>query len=526
MKKLFYGGKILTMTDPLYAEAVLVENGMILAIGTEERLRGVAQDYEEVNLHGATLMPSFIDAHSHFFQVATSMLQVSINGAASIEEIASRIAEYISKNAIQPGQWVNVRDYDNNIMPDLKNPTLSQLDAFAPNNPLAIYHKSGHMGLMNSAALAQLGITAETPSPEGGRIEVIDGKLTGYLEENAFIESIKKIPLPGIDELAKAFVLAQEKYASYGITTIQDGMVVKEMLSMYQMLIQKNLLKLDVMLYLSLESYDSAVQMLHHMPPQTHVQVGGLKIFLDGSPQGRTAWMRQPYQGEDSSYCGYGTLTDEAVTAAFEQAAKLNTQLIGHCNGDMAAEQFLRCLEEAEKTYPQLKELRPVIIHGQLIGRDQLSRVHDLGAMISFFVAHVYHWGDVHLRNFGEERAAHISPTHSALESDVLFTFHQDAPVIDPDMLETVWCAVNRQTKNGVHLGEDEEISTLDALRAVTVNSAYQYFQEESKGTIAPGKQADFVVLEQDPLETEKTHLKDIRILKTYKNGECIFSRS
>lgn len=525
MKKLFYGGKILTMADPLYAEAVLIENGMVMAIGTEERLRGIAQDYEEVNLHGATMMPSFIDAHSHFFQVATSMLQVSINGAKSVEEIASKVAEYIAHNAIQPGQWVNVRDYDNNLMPDLKNPTLSQLDAIAPENPLVIYHKSGHMGLMNSAALERMEITADTPDPEGGRIEVVDGKLTGYLEENAFIESIKKIPLPGPEELAKAFVMAQEKYASYGITTIQDGMVVKEMLPMYQLLIQKNLLKLDVVLYTNLDSYDAAIQMLHNLPPQEHVKVGGLKIFLDGSPQGRTAWMRQPYLGDDSDYCGYGTLTDDVVTASFEQAAKLNTQLIGHCNGDMAAEQFLRCLEKAEESYPQLKELRPVIIHGQLLGRDQLPRVRDLGAMVSFFVAHVYHWGDVHLRNFGEERAAHISPTHSALKSDVMFTFHQDAPVIDPDMLETVWCAVNRETKNGIHLGADEEISTLDALRAVTVNSAYQYFQEESKGSIAAGKQADFVVLEQNPLETENSKLKDIRILKTYKNGECIYTR-
>lgn len=526
MKKLFYGGKILTMAEPLYAEAVLVENGMVMAVGTEERLRGIAQNYEEVNLHGATMMPSFIDAHSHFFQVATSMLQVSINGAKSVEEIASRISEYISENAIQPGQWVNVRDYDNNLMPDLKNPTLSQLDAFAPHNPLVIYHKSGHMGLMNSEALKRMSITADTPNPEGGRIEVVDGKLTGYLEENAFIESIKKIPLPGPDELANAFVLAQKKYASYGITTVQDGMVVKEMLPMYQLLIQKNLLNLDVMLYPNLESYDAAVQMLHRMPPQPHVKVGGVKIFLDGSPQGRTAWMRQPYLGDDSGYCGYGTLTDDVVTASFEQAAKLNAQLIGHCNGDMAAEQFLRCLEKAEKNCPQLKELRPVIIHGQLLGRDQLPRVRELGAMVSFFVAHVYHWGDVHLRNFGEERASHISPTRSALESNVPFTFHQDAPVIEPDMLETVWCAVNRQTRNGVHLGADEEISTFDALCAITINSAYQYFEEEFKGTIAAGKQADFVVLEQNPLEVEKSQLKDIQILETYKNGESIYTRS
>lgn len=525
MKKLFYGGKILTMADPLYADAMLVENGMILALGAEDRLRGIAQDYEEVDLQGATLMPGFIDAHSHFFQVATSLLQVSLNGLDTAEKISERISTYIRKNKIKPGEWVNARDYDNNLIPDLKNPTMAQLDACAPNNPLVIYHKSGHMGLMNHVALEKLGITADTPAPDGGRIEVVDGELTGYLEENAFIQSIKRIPLPGIESMLSAFVKAQEKYASYGITTIHEGMVVCEMLPMYELLIHKDLLKLDVMLYPNLESYDSAIQMLHNLPPQNHAHVAGVKIFLDGSPQGRTAWMREPYQG-DETYCGYGTLTDDAVRTSFEKAAELGTQLIGHCNGDMAAEQFLRCLEQAEQKYPQLKELRPVIIHGQLIGRDQLSRVQELGAMISFFVAHVYHWGDVHLRNFGKERAEHISPTNSALEAGVCFTFHQDAPVIEPDMLETVWCAVNRQTKNGVLLGEQEQISTLDALRAITVNGAYQYFQEDQKGTIAPGKQADFVVLDRDPLETPKEQIRQIQVLKTYKNGECIYTHA
>ncbi len=523
MKTLFYGGNILTMDEPLYADAILVDNGMILALGTEERLRGIAPDCEEVDLKGATLMPGFIDAHSHFFQVATSLLQVSVNGLDTPEKIGACIREYMREHKIKPGEWVNVRDYDNNLMPGLKHPTIEQLDAYAPENPLAIYHKSGHMGLMNTMALERLGIHVDTVAPEGGRIEVVDGKLTGYLEENAFIESIKRIPLPGVEQLTDAFVRAQDKYASYGITTIHEGMVVTQMLPMYEMLIQQDLLKLDLMLYPNIQSFDASVQMLHNMPPQNRVKVAGVKIFLDGSPQGRTAWMREPYQGEDS-YCGYGTLTDEVVTASFEKAAELGTQLIGHCNGDRAAQQFLDCLEQAEKTHPQLRDLRPVIIHGQLMGKDQLPRVTELGAMVSFFVAHVYHWGDVHLRNFGIERASHISPAKSALDADVKFTFHQDAPVIEPDMIETLWCAVNRKTKGDVTLGAEEAISVMDALRAITVNGAYQYFQEERKGSLAPGKQADFVILDRDPLQTDKTQLRDIRVLQTYKDGKCIYS--
>ncbi len=523
MKTLFYGGNILTMEDPMYADAVLVQDGKITALGTKEDLMKQAAGCEKVDLQGATLMPGFIDAHSHFFQVATSLLQVSLNGVDTISQIGNRIGEFIKQNNVKQGQWVNARDYDNNIMPDLKNPTIADLDSFAPNNPLIIYHKSGHMGLMNSMALRLLGIDKDTPSPEGGRIEVVDGRLTGYLEENAFIEYIKKVPLPGVDQLLNSFVRAQKKYASYGITTIQDGMVIEEMHPMYDTLVRQKLLDLDVILYSSIGAYDATNKMIQNLPENDHLVSGGLKIFLDGSPQGRTAWMRQPYEGE-KDYCGYGTLTDEAVEAAFEQAAKENAQIICHCNGDAAAEQFLRCLERAEKKYPNLASLRPVIIHGQLIGLDQIPRVEKLGAMISFFVAHVYHWGDVHIRNFGLERASQISPVRSALESDVKVTFHQDAPVIEPDMLETVWCAVNRISKNGVPLGPQEKISTLDALRAITVNAAYQYFQEDQKGSIAPGKMADFVVLDRDPLKTPECQLREIRILKTYKNGNCIYT--
>lgn len=525
MKTLFYGGTIITMDDAApNAEAVLVENGTILAVGTKEDLLKQAGECQQVDLHGQTMLPGFIDPHSHFFQVATSLLQVSLNGAKTPEEIGQRINAFLKGKELAPGQWVVARDYDNNLMPGLKHPTLEELDSYTPGHPLVIHHKSGHMGLMNSMGLEAVGITADTPSPDGGRIELRDGKLTGYLEENAFITAIRKMPMMKADELLSSFTEAQKKYTSYGITTVQEGMVAKEMLPMYRCMIQQKTLYLDVVLYPDLASYQETKEMVDPLPSQSNLHVGGLKIFLDGSPQGRTAWMRQSYV-DDPAYFGYATMTDEAVEHAFERAAQEHTQLLAHCNGDAASEQFLRCLEKVEKDHPELKDLRPVIIHGQLLGRDQLPRVKKLGAMVSFFVAHVYHWGDVHLRNFGPERANHISPTKSALDSGVTFTFHQDAPVIEPDMLETIWCATNRMTKNSVLLGEEERISTMDALKAITVNAAYQYSMEDSIGSITPGKHADFVVLDRNPLEVPADALRDIHVEQTYKNGKCVFTR-
>lgn len=524
MKTLFYGGKIITMTDPMYAGGALVEDGKITWISQQSPLPLGEKDCTFVDLQGAVLLPGFVDAHSHFFQVATSMLQVSLNGAVSPEEMEQRIQSYIHEQKVAPGSWVIARDYDHNLLPGYRHPTLAQLNRFAPENPLIIHHKSGHMGLMNQKALDLLGITPETPDPEGGKIGREDGKLTGYLEENAFISAIKRAPMPGGEALLQGFQKAQNLYASMGITTVQDGMVVKEMLPVYGQLLERKLLQLEVVLYCSPEAYAAACAMVEAQPQGCPVRVGGIKIFLDGSPQGRTAWLRQPYAGEPE-YRGYGTMTDEQVEEAFLLAARMNTQLLAHCNGDAAVEQFLHCLENAQRKQPNLAALRPVIIHGQLMGKDQMEQAARLGAVVSFFVAHVYHWGDVHIRNLGMERAEGISPAASALQAGIPVTFHQDSPVIPPDMLETVWCAVARRTKGGVLLGEQERITPRQALECITKNGAFQYFQEDQKGKIAESMTADLVVLSQDPLTTPIQQLREIQVLQTYKNGRRVYSQ-
>ena len=516
-----YLGQVLTMAEPLYAQAVLVEDGVIRRVGSAQELRELGGDCEEIRFQG-TLLPGFIDAHSHYSQMAYACLQASLNDAQSAEEIERRIQAFLQETKPAPGTWIQARDYDHNRLPGGKNLTLEQLDQLTPGHPLVIHHKSGHMGLMNSLALEALGITPDTPVPEGGRIEVKDGKLTGYLEENAFIAYLKQIPSPPLTALVEAFGTAQEKYAAHGITTMQDGMAVEQMFPLYHMLVDKKLLKLDLVVYPSPECYEKAVEEFGGLSEHEHLKIGGIKIFLDGSPQGRTAWMRTPYQGE-TDYRGYGTMSDEQVMEAMEFAWAHKTQLLCHCNGDAAAEQFLRCLERAEEKHPDLAQLRPVIIHGQMLGVDQLERVKKLGAVVSFFVAHVYHWGDIHIRNFGMERAAKISPVRSALEEGIPVTFHQDAPVIQPDMLETLWCAVNRITRQGVPLGTEECVPVLEGLRAVTTGAAYQYFREEKIGSIEPGKRDDFVLLSHDPLDVPKEDLREIQVVATFKDGRRIW---
>lgn len=521
MKKIYFGGTILTM-DGTGATALVTDGGRIAAVGEEKTLRRQYSGAAEIYLEGKTLLPGFVDAHSHFTQVAMGLTQVSLEGAESEAEICLRIRDWCQAHPEKP--WIIARDYDHTRLSEGRHPTLAQLDAMTDGRPLSIAHQSGHMGLFNTAALAKLGVTPHTPTPAGGRIGVENGCLTGYLEENAFFVYQKKVPMPGPQELLSAYRQAQMLYASYGITTVQEGMLVKEMLHLFDLLLKSGLLKLDLVAYPDRAAFDEAWRKYPQRDYVHHFRLGGLKIFLDGSPQGRTAWLREPYEGSANER-GYGTLPDEQVREAMETAACHQVQLLTHCNGDGAAAQFLACLAECEKRYPVLKELRPVMIHAQLLGLDQLETARALGAVASFFTAHTYYWGDVHLQNLGERRASHISPAASALRAGLPFTFHQDAPVIRPNMMETVWCAVNRRTRAGRALGVEERIPVYEALQAVTSRSAWQYGEESRKGTLTPGKQADLVILGENPLEADPESLRSIPVLATIKDGETVYLR-
>lgn len=476
-----------------------------------------------VDLKGATMLPAFLDSHSHFSGYAAAQLQAPLEEAVNFEEIVQKLRTHIQSHQLPPGEWVIGKGYDHNLLAEHAHPTAAVLDQAAPNNPVMIQHQSGHMGVFNTIALHMLGVTAQTPCPSGGRIGVENGLPTGYMEENAFIDYQQKVPMPSMEDFAAAYLTIQDRYASYGITTVQEGMLPGQLLSLYQMLLEKKMLKLDVVGFADAKEAPSLLTALanYRRMYKNHFKLGGLKIFLDGSPQGRTAWMRRPY-ADSADYCGYNTLTDQQVEDFVRLAVKENLQLLAHCNGDAAAAQYLRACRKIEAEGLPLKALRPVLVHGQLLGPDQMPEVKRLGVVPSFFAAHVYYWGDAHIRNFGMERASHISPAASALREGIPFTFHQDTPVIEPDMLETIWCSTNRLTRNGTKL-DAEAIPVMEALRAVTINAAYQYFEENEKGSIRPDKRADFVILDKNPLTTEPMELKNIKVLQTIKDGEIIY---
>lgn len=541
-RTIYYNGNILTMNPERERVPMVVEeDGKILytpaaaafseisgfdaASDTPDGSESSSSHTRLVDLKGATMLPAFLDSHSHFSGYAMAQLQVPLEEAVSFEEIIEKIKEFIAIQQVPAGCWVVCKGYDHNQLIEHAHPTAAILDLAAPEHPVILQHQSGHMGVFNTTALRLLQVTADTTCPSGGKIALENGVPTGYMEENAFIEYQQKVPMASPKELADAYISVQNKYASYGITTIQEGMLPGQLIPLYQMLTAQKMLKLDVVGYADAKEASRTLPLLaaHRRTYKDHFKLGGLKIFLDGSPQGRTAWMRSPYEGS-ADYCGYNTLSDQQVEDFLRLAVRENLQLLAHCNGDAAAAQYLRaCSKVAAEGY-DIKKIRPVLIHGQLLGPDQLPEVKRLGIIPSFFAAHVYHWGDVHIQNFGWQRASHISPAASALQCGIPFTFHQDTPVIEPDMMETVWCSTNRLTKGGACL-DAEAISVMDALRAVTIHAAYQYFEENEKGSIAPGKRADFVILDKDPLTVPTMELRNIKVLQTIKDGKIIFEK-
>ena len=517
---LYFGGPIVTLEEPRYAQALVERGGRIAYVGDREEAERLAgPGARRVDLEERALLPAFLDPHSHLLACAYARLQVPLGECAGWGEITDRLSRHVQERGIQPGEWVKGTGYDQNALAEGAAPDRFCLDRACPHNPVVIQHASGHAGVFNTLALERLGaLDGDCGLERDGQ-----GELTGRGEENPFLDLLGRIPMDGLEDVLRAFQGAQEEYASHGVTTAQEGLLQPVMAPVYQEILRRGLLYLDVNAYVPPADYDRLRgQFAQGVSDSPGIfQVAGMKIFLDGSPQGGTAWVREPYAGGG---CGTSTMTDGQVRSAFRQALDRDAQLLAHCNGDRAAEQYLTLLAQAEREAGK-KLCRPVMIHAQLLGLDQLERVKALGVIPSFFVAHVYHWGEIHVKNFGLDRAGRISPAGSALARGIPFTFHQDSPVIPPDMLETIWCACVRRTKAGRVLGAEERIPVEAALRAVTQTAALQYGLEWELGTLRPGKRADFVLLSGDPLRTPPEELKKLQVERTIRCGRTIWSR-
>ena len=531
--KLFYGEHIITMDEQgNEVTAVLVEDGRIKQVGVVDDFKEWMNDsqVEKVNLENKTLLPGFIDPHSHISMMGPFSAMANLRNCESFNDVIDTLKTYIKENELEETDVVLGVGYDHNFLQEAAHPTKDVLNQVSTSHPIFISHASGHVGCANDATLKLVGINASTRDAEGGRIGRIEGtnEPNGYVEENDMIGILEKL-MPKLKfDFSELALAGQDIYIENGITTAQDGATSSDTLQLFSSFAEQNQLKLDVVAYPTIADnpedmwkYEAYAKKYHH-----RLKIGGYKMFLDGSPQGKTAWMSEPYEGVES-YRGYPRYTDDEVEKFARKAIDDDVQLLTHCNGDAASEQLLNSYEAALEASdnPNKNNLRPVMIHCQTVRDDQLDRMVDIQMIPSIFNAHTYYWGDVHLKNLGIKRGNKISPAKTAFDKGLVVNFHQDAPVVAPDMLHSIWCAVNRITRSGVKIGEEECVSAYDALKAVTINAAYAYFEEDEKGSIAEGKLADFVVLDRNPLEVETMEIKDIQVVETIKEGETVFKR-
>ena len=539
----YSGGEILTMagSEPAYVEALAVRAGRILAAGTRADVaRAAGPGATQVDLAGRALLPGFVDAHSHLLNYADSLVQANLNpppvgGVTSIAGIVEALRGLQRDLGAAQGQLLIGQGYDQDMLAEKRHPTAAELDAAFPGNPVILVHASGHMLVANTLAFRAAGIDARTPDPEGGTILRKPGgrEPLGLVQEMgmvAFQSMLKGARSPAQD--LSLIRRAVAHYAANGYTTASEGLVMADKMPVIEAAADAGAFTIDLV---ALPAFTMAADVvgtgkLRWGEYRRGLKYGGLKIAIDGSPQGKTAFLTRPYltpvPGCKSGCRGFSNLTQAQVDELFLLTYGNGVQMYSHCNGDAAVDMMIAGHEHAEaRLATPGKDRRTVIIHSQVVRPDQLDAYARHGLLPSFFSNHVFYWGDAHLANLGPGRAAFISPLASALGRGIRATNHTDATVTPTDPMFLLWTAVNRVTRSGRVLGEAERITPYQGLQALTVHGAYEYFEEASKGTLEAGKRADLVVLDHNPLKVAPLKIRDIRVMETVKDGKTVYRR-
>lgn len=541
---LFFGGPILTMDDAQpNVEAVAVDDGIIVGVGSRAELEAdfLGPETQLHDLQGRTLIPGFVDAHSHFSfvgiqAIAANLLPPPDGPGSSIAELQTALREYLDSSSRAQDYGILIGfNYDDSQLLEQRHPTRQELDAVSTSLPIMAIHQSGHLGVYNSKALEVLGINADTANPEGGTIYREKDGVTpnGLLAENAHIGALLKLiprftPQQSIDMLMQA----QDIYLANGFTTIQDGRTSPDTLQGLAQAAKAGYFKVDVVAYPDLVSNLQNPMLkgpLMSRDYADHFRIGGVKLTFDGSPQGKTAWFTHPYfqppEHEDANYSGHPLFADEAeARRIMKQAYDHDWQVLVHANGDAAIDQLIRLTDAVQQDIPDTRDPRTVLIHGQYLRADQIPELVRLGIFPSLYPMHTFYWGDWHSSSVaGPELAKFISPTGTLHRAGIKFSIHSDAPVTFPNAMRILHSATNRVTRSGVILGPEERLDALTALKAMTIWPAYQHFEENSKGSIEKGKVADLVVLSQNPITLPREQLLELKVMETIKDGESVY---
>ena len=538
---IFYGGPIITVNAKNEeVEALAIQNGKIVAIGTKD---AVTKEWQSdstkvIDLKGQSLMPGFVEPHVHIINTAVSdILWVNLSNFTLPYDTLDSLSQKLKAQlvTVPVGGWLVASGADpSRTTPFMAELTADILDKVSTEVPIFVMNQSDHIAYVNHKALELSGINNQTPNPGNGGLYVKDaqGKLTGkLLEFPAFSAVLRKIPASTQGQLMGAIQKTMRTMASKGVTTVADVGVgsyagVEKEVAIFKELVANGSAPIRVRGYLWGESLPVGYNAMKPNEGNDYLRFIGIKYISDGSTQGLTAALNNPYiYPSKSEWKGELNYKDEQLLGLMKPFFDEGWQLAIHSNGDKAVEQSLNNYEKLLGQNPQAQDRRLRIEHFTINTPDQVKRAVKLGVIPGFTIGHVNYWGEVfngHL--IGPERSKRIDPAGDFKRIGGKFTLHSDSPVTNIGPLNYISEEVTRtwQLPPQKVLGKDQGVSIDDAIRAVTIDAAYDLFAENIIGSLEVGKQADLVVLEKSPRKTAPAEIRNIKVKETWIDGKHV----
>ena len=516
-RRAFVGGRV--RASPFDgAGEIRVADGRIEAIGDD---LGGARGADVVDLDGGFVLPGFIETHMHPLWYGANLRHVRVTTppCRTIEDVVAALAARARDTP--PGEVIRAWGYDDTAIADERGLTAADLDRASVRHPILVHHLSYHALYASSLALSIAGVGAETPEPVGGTItRREDGTPTGELRERPAERLVLDRFPEGPEIWHEAVPRVMAELAAVGVTTVHDLWVhVPEVWEAYRAAHAAGELAVRVRAYAAAEVLDTLG--LEPNAGDDRLRLGGMKIISDGSIQLHTACLCKPYFDRPAER-GAMILPPAELGELVERAHRRGHQLAIHAIGDCAIDAALDAVAEALRAVPRAGH-RHRLEHTTTLRDDQIARLVALGMGASLFVNHVFYWGDRHRERFlGPERAERIAPIRSVAAAGLPFALHCDCPVTPVDPLFTMSVAVERKTRGGHLLGERERVDFATALGGYTTGAAWLGFDEDRKGVLAPGRYADFVVLDRDPFAVEPAAIREARVRMTVVGGEIV----
>ena len=551
-----YNGTIITLEDGQpEGNAVFVDKGKIVAVGSDPELRlHLEETTQIIDLKGATLLPGFIDPHTH--PIASSFLHGMIDLSGFTHDNQKDIWAHLESKIknYSPGEWILCKGLDVVLVHDLEPPDITYLDSIAPNNPLLIASLSMHSFWGNSSAFRAAGIRPNSPNPSEssfyGKDE--DGNLNGYISEQAAFQPFKDtiIKAMGNAVLKEKCVTVLDEYAANGNTSITSmGITTNDpkVIRLYQHISSQQTSLLNKVLQRfgllpnrkpTVRNYIFLRNDADHLLPfspkngDDYFKIAGVKFWYDGSPYTGSMYLNEPFKYSNinqkkihipSGHSGKALWNNDEIANRIKQYDLGGWQVAIHTQGDKAISETLDAFEKSGIPTTSRHRLE----HCLLPSNKDMQKMAKLGVSPSFHINHLWYYGEA-LENhiIGPERTDKILPLKAAENNSLIFSLHADQPMFESDPLSLLHTAVNRTTRNGKVIGQSNKIAVERGLKSLTINAAWQIKMENKIGSIKPGKYADFVILDQNPMIVDSKKIKNIRVLQTIVGGNIIYNNN